>query len=66
MAIYGEISGVALEPYVWARGYFVTSSGNVTDEVIREYTRLQETGEPADGAANLRVVRFKGLAFRRG
>ena len=52
--------------HVWARGYFVASSGNVTDEVIRDYIRLQETGEPADGGANFRVVRFKALAFRRG
>ena len=42
--------------HIWARGYFVTSSGNVTDEVIREYIRLQETDEPADGGANFRVV----------
>jgi putative transposase len=42
--------------HIWARGYFVASSGNVTDEVIREYIRLQETNEPADGGANFRVV----------
>ena len=42
--------------HVWARGYFVASSGNVTDEVIREYIRLQETGEPTDGGANFLVV----------
>jgi putative transposase len=40
----------------WARGYFGASSGNVTDEVIREDIRLQETDEPADGGANFRVV----------
>ena len=28
--------------HLWARGYFVASSGNVTDEVIAEYIRLQE------------------------
>ena len=27
--------------HLWARGYFVASSGNVTDEVIAEYIRLQ-------------------------
>ncbi len=42
--------------HIWARGYFVASSGNVTDEVIREYIRLQETDEPTDGGANFRVV----------
>ena len=28
--------------HLWARGYFVASSGNVTDEVIQEYIRLQD------------------------
>jgi hypothetical protein len=28
----------------------------VTDEVIREYLRLQETEEPGDGGVNFRVV----------
>ncbi len=27
--------------HLWARGYFVASSGNVTDEVVAEYIRLQ-------------------------
>ncbi len=27
--------------HLWARGYFVCSSGNVTDEVIAEYIRTQ-------------------------
>jgi len=27
--------------HLWARGYFVASSGNVTDEVIAEYIELQ-------------------------
>ena len=42
--------------HVWARGYFVASAGNVTDEVIQEYIRLQEQGEPPDGGANFRVT----------
>ncbi len=28
--------------HLWARGYFVASSGNVTDEVIAEYIRNQD------------------------
>ena len=28
--------------HVWARGFFVASSGNVTDEVIREYIETQD------------------------
>jgi len=27
--------------HLWARGYFVATSGNVTDDVIDEYIRLQ-------------------------
>jgi len=33
--------------HLWARGSFVASSGNVTDEVIAEYIRLQGA-EPED------------------
>jgi len=40
--------------HLWARGYFAASSGNVTDEVIMEYIRLQDSGEP-DGGTNFRV-----------
>ncbi len=28
--------------HFWARGYFVASSGNITDEVIMEYIKNQE------------------------
>jgi len=31
--------------HLWGRGYFAASSGNVTDEVIMEYIRLQEIEE---------------------
>ena len=31
--------------HLWGRGYFVASSGNVTDEVIMEYIRTQEHEE---------------------
>ena len=33
--------------HLWARGYFVASSGNVTDEVIAQYIQLQGA-EPQD------------------
>jgi putative transposase len=42
--------------HIWARGDFVASSGNVTDEVIQEYIRLQEMDEPRDGGENFRVT----------
>lgn len=30
---------------MWARGYFVASSGNVTDNVIKEYIKNQNLQE---------------------
>ena len=43
--------------HLWARGYFVASSGNVTDEVIQEYIRQQEGTEPDDGGDNFRITK---------
>ena len=40
--------------HIWARGYFVATSGNVTDEVIQEYIRLQGQ-EPPNEDGNFRV-----------
>jgi putative transposase len=40
--------------HIWARGYFVATSGNVTDEVIQEYIRLQGQ-EPPTSDENFRV-----------
>ena len=34
--------------HLWARGYFVASSGNVTDETIADYIRLQGEDPAAD------------------
>ena len=31
--------------HLWSRGYFVASSGNVTDEIIMEYIKNQEVEE---------------------
>ena len=43
--------------HLWARGYFVASSGNVTDEAIMEYIRRQEGTEPDDGGDNFQVTK---------
>jgi putative transposase len=32
--------------HIWARGYFVATSGNVTDEVIMKYIEQQEVESP--------------------
>jgi putative transposase len=42
--------------HLWARGYFVATSGVVTDEVIKEYIRHQEGTEPNDGGDNFQVA----------
>ena len=34
--------------HVWARGYFCCSSGNVTDEVIKEYIEHQRHEEDTE------------------
>ena len=42
--------------HLWARGYFVATSGNVTDEAIAEYIRGQEGTEPSDGDDKFQVT----------
>ena len=42
--------------HLWARGYFVATSGNVTDEAIAEYIRGQDGTEPSDGDDKFQVT----------
>jgi len=42
---YKEINKQFWGKHLWARGYFAASNGNVTDEVIAEYIRLQDIEE---------------------
>ena len=45
---YKSLSRAFWGRHMWARGYFVASSGNVTDEVIMKY--IEDQGkEPPDG-----------------
>jgi len=37
-----------LGQHLWARGYWVATSGNVTDEVWKEYIANQTPPEPDD------------------
>jgi len=37
MQEFGELSRQFWGRHMWARGYFAVSSGNVTDDVIRQY-----------------------------
>ena len=34
--------------HIWARGYFVATAGNVTEEMIMEYIRKPGEGEPSE------------------
>lgn len=38
---FGELSRQFWGRHLWARGYFAVSSGNVTDEVIKQYIESQ-------------------------
>ena len=42
---FGELSRQFWGRHLWARGYFAASSGNVTDEVIKQY--IESQGEEA-------------------
>jgi len=42
---YKELNQQYWGKHMWARGYFVASSGNVTDEVIAEYIKNQDSEE---------------------
>jgi putative transposase len=45
---FGELSRQFWGRHLWARGYFAASSGNVTDEVIREYIEAQGRAPETD------------------
>jgi len=47
MMEYKSLSKAFWGRHIWARGYFVASSGNVTDEVVIKYIELQGV-EPSD------------------
>ena len=42
---YKELNKEFWGQHLWARGYFVASSGNVTDEIIKEYIKNQDLQE---------------------
>ena len=46
---YKELNQQYWGRHLWARGYFVASSGNVTDEVIAEYIKNQDIEERQKG-----------------
>src|SRR3954467_3837537 len=48
MQEYSHLKKQCWGRHLWARGFFVASSGNVTDEVIMEYIRTQEMAKGDD------------------
>lgn len=42
---YKELNKQFWGQHMWARGYFAANSGNVTDEIIKEYIRNQDLQE---------------------
>jgi len=42
---YKELNKQYWGRHLWARGYFVATTGNITDEVIMEYIKNQEINE---------------------
>ena len=56
---FKEINKQYWGQHIWARGYFVASSGNVTDEVIAEYIANQDEEE------NLKATILRLADFRR-
>ena len=54
---YKELNQQFWGKHLWARGYFVASSGNVTDEVIAEYIKNQDVVE------NMKVDNFSISEF---
>ena len=45
---YRRLSKMFWGRHIWARGYFAASTGNVTDEVVAEYIRLQQKLETTE------------------
>lgn len=45
---FGELKKQFWGQHLWARGYFVASTGNVTDEIIKQYIESQGENFPAD------------------
>ena len=56
LAEYTEMKRMFWGRHFWARGYFAVSSGNVTDEVIKQYIESQGEAPPDDTENKFKVV----------
>lgn len=43
-----ELSKLFWGRHLWGRGYFVATSGNITDEIVMEYIKSQDNNETND------------------
>ncbi len=52
---FNELNRQFWGKHIWARGYFAVSSGNVTDEIIKQYieSQGQDFPPPGDGPFNV-------------
>jgi len=55
LSAFNELSRQFWGRHLWARGYFVASSGNVTDEVIKQYIEAQEKSGPPDESSTFTI-----------
>ena len=53
---FSELSRQFWGRHLWARGYFAASSGNVTDEIIKQYIESQGDVPPTDADENFRIA----------
>ena len=66
MIEFGELKKVYWGSHIWGRGYFVVSSGNVTDEVIMQYIESQGR-EPVSEDFSVEDAVVEGMGdFSRG
>jgi len=56
MAEYNEMRRQFWGRHFWARGYFAASSGNVTDDMIKQYIEQQGDKSPDKQDDNFKVV----------
>ena len=59
---YKELNKQFLGKHLWAMGYSVTSSGNVTDEVIKGYIKNQNL-QKRTKSDNLELCLFQSMVY---
>ena len=52
---YAELRRVYWGRHLWARGYFAVSTGNVTEDMVREYIERHAEDSKATDSANIHV-----------